>query len=53
MDGLYFLAMLGGMVWLAWWSAGGSGWSPFAIREETAHETDPAADLQQIGRAHV
>lgn len=53
MDGLYFLAMLGGVAWLAWWSVGGTGWSPFAMREEPVGEPDAApthqaADLRAV-----
>jgi hypothetical protein len=43
MDGLYFLAMLGGIAWLAWWSVGGAGWSPFAMREVPTD--DPTVEL--------
>jgi len=36
LDTLYFLVMLAGIAWLAWWATAGasaSWWSPFDMRE--------------------
>ena len=43
MDSLYFLAMLAGIAWLAWWVAfpDRAGWSPFAMREDSDASPNP------------
>ncbi|WP_241749443.1 hypothetical protein [Teichococcus aerophilus] len=42
MDSLYFVAMLAGITWLAWWSsvsAVGEKWSPFEMLQDAADDT--------------
>lgn len=53
LDTLYFLSMLGGIAWLAWWATAGAASSrpaPFDMREPAKAEppvaTGPAAVAQ-------
>lgn len=48
MDGLYFLAMLGGVGWLCWWATREeASWSPFTMREAVEEPAQSPAELPQ------
>jgi hypothetical protein len=56
MDSLYFLCMLVGIAWLAWWSAlkpGAISWSPFDMLEEAADAAAGPAPAGQGWRARA